>query len=151
MQPEGLFQRAEDSLPHGSPLLQTHVLRSPPASVWDLGTSCPETVESGGLRLSPCQGPGEPLRRVWEHGATSEEGRRLPQQCRVVPVLGEDRVLPWGPLARCLREASPLPSLVFFTARFIRVVRSGPHAWRAFLTVTTGYSFPVNRACFLRA
>lgn len=35
------------------------------------------------------QGHGEPLRGVWEHSAASEERRRLPQQCHVVPVLGE--------------------------------------------------------------
>lgn len=36
-----------------------------------------------------CQGLGEPLCGVWEHGATSEEGRRPAQQRHGIPVLGE--------------------------------------------------------------
>lgn len=48
------------------------------------------------------QGTGESLRRVWEHSATSEERRRLPQQRHVIPVLGKQtcRVSPVAGIAR---------------------------------------------------
>ena len=53
------------------------------------------------------QGPGEPLRGVWEHGAASKEGRRLPQQRHVVPLLGEDAVpVPPAPTPQGLLETS---------------------------------------------
>lgn len=54
------------------------------------------------LLVSP-QGPGEPLRGVREHGATSEERRALPEQRRVVPVLGEGM----SPAPRGSRHAVP--------------------------------------------